>query len=295
MKFGKTANPGNIDFTLPPDHPGTLRVLKGTGNGRVEPEIYVGAAKWNRRDLPGFYPRGTKEVLPYYASQFNSIELNATFYRLPSPMQIQKWYEATPANFRFFPKVIQHVSHLRRLNVNAFPILEEYLSAVAGFREKLGTVFLQMHANFSPKEWDKFQGFVDNWPESWPLAVEFRHTDWFNNPHISEKLYGILEEKGIGNILVDTPGRRDLLHMRLTNREAFVRFVGTDHPSDQERLQDWVARLQKWSESGLRRISFFMHQDIRADSPLLATYFIRHLNQHFGAELTIPSKAGSGN
>ncbi len=80
MQFGKVADPGLIDFTLPKDAPETAKVLAAHQN-EADFEVYIGCAKWNRSDLKGFYPRGTKDELTYYAQQFNSIELNATFYK----------------------------------------------------------------------------------------------------------------------------------------------------------------------------------------------------------------------
>jgi len=74
MKFGRVDNPEIIDFTLPKDHPDT-HVLLATSDNSNPLQVFVGCAKWNRADLKGFYPRGTKDELTYYASQFNSIEL----------------------------------------------------------------------------------------------------------------------------------------------------------------------------------------------------------------------------
>ena len=73
MKFGKVDNPAVIDFTLPNDHPDT-KLLLSKYKKKATPNLYVGCAKWNRADLKGFYPRGTKDELQYYATQFNSIE-----------------------------------------------------------------------------------------------------------------------------------------------------------------------------------------------------------------------------
>src|SRR3546814_8556796 len=73
MKFGSVDNPGEIDFTLPGDHPDTTRVLKAQGGGK-DFHISVGCAKWNRQDLKGFYPRGTKDELTYYSTQLRSEE-----------------------------------------------------------------------------------------------------------------------------------------------------------------------------------------------------------------------------
>lgn len=287
MKFGKVTDPTLVDFTLPEDPPSTLALLEG--RSADDPlEIHVGCAKWNRKDLKNFYPGGVRDELAYYATQFNSIELNATFYRLFDTEQYASWHAATPGHFRFFPKVVQHVSHLRRLNDHAYPALEAYLDRTAGFRDKLGTIFLQLHPNFGPKHWDRIQKFAGYWPKTMPLAVEFRHPGWFTDPLASKELYALLETYGIGNILVDTAGRRDLLHMRLTNPEAFIRFVGANHPLDYSRLDAWVSRLAAWHAAGLRKIRFFIHQNMEEDSPLLAAYFIRKLNKVLGQNLHIP-------
>ncbi|MDO6808676.1 DUF72 domain-containing protein [Zobellia galactanivorans] len=287
MKFGKVDHPEIIDFTLPKDHPDTAAVLNGAkGTDRLN--ISVGCAKWNRQDLKNFYPRGTKDELAYYSSQFNSIELNATFYRIFPAEQYQKWYDKTPEDFRFFPKISRDISHLRRLNDAAFPIVDRYLEVTANLKEKLGTIFLQMHDNFGPKNWDRVVRFVEYWPKEFPLAIEFRHTDWFNDEKVSQELYHLLEENNMANILVDTAGRRDMLHMRLTNNEAFVRYVGANHPTDYERLNDWIARLDQWKSQGLQNIHFFVHQNMEVESPLLSASFIDKLNKKWGTDLHIP-------
>jgi uncharacterized protein YecE (DUF72 family) len=120
--------------------------------------------------------------------------------------------------------------------------------------------------------------------------MEFRHTDWYNNPEVSKNLYDLLEQHNISNIIVDTAGRRDLLHMRLTNPTAFVRYVGANHPSDYTRLDDWVLRLKQWQEQGIKEIDFFIHQNIEKESPLLSAYFIKQLNKTLGCQLHIPNE-----
>ena len=124
MKFGKVENPEEIDFTLPPDHPDTQVVLNSKAKNS-KPQLYVGCAKWNKQDLKNFYPRGTKDELGYYSRQFNSIELNATFYRLFPKDQFEKWQEKVPDGFKFFPKITQTISHLKRL-IDAEKLLPEY-------------------------------------------------------------------------------------------------------------------------------------------------------------------------
>ena len=289
MKFGSVDNPENIDFTLPPDHPENQRVLK-QNNDNNPLKIYVGCAKWNKADLKGFYPRGTKDELTYYSSQFNSIELNATFYRIFSAEQFANWKEKTPEGFKFFPKLNQEISHWKRLN-EVKDVVENYLYNASNLNEKLGTIFLQMHNNFAPKDFDRVVAFVESWPNEISLAIEFRHTNWYNDDAVANELYDLLEKNQISNIIVDTAGRRDLLHMRLTNGTAFVRYVGANHKSDYSRLDDWVSRLKTWKAQGINEIDFFVHQNIEKESPLLSAYFIEKLNKDLDSDLNLPTMA----
>lgn len=287
MKFGQSQNPDLIDFRLPADDPRTAEILKL--NDRNKPlSVYVGCAKWNKTDLKNFYPKGTKDELAYYSTQFNSIELNATFYRVPSRDQVISWKDKTPDGFKFFPKVNQTISHFRRLK-DVQALVEEYCDNISNFEDKLGMAFLQLHDNFGYKNYDKLVNFIEKFPKAIPLAVEMRNTEWFNNETVSAEVYQLFEKHQISNVLVDTSGRRDLLHMRLTTPFAFIRYVGANDPqSDRERLDDWIDRLKVWVDQGLRDIYFFVHQNIEMESPFLSAYFIERLNKEFGLKLQIP-------
>lgn len=288
MKFGKVLHPDLVDFTMPNTHTDTFRLL----NIFEKPEkvsVFVGCAKWNKTDLKGFYPKGTKDELVYYSSQFNAIELNATFYRQFSAEQFSKWKNKTPDDFKFFPKLTQEISHFKRLEGVADAV-NYYLDCALNLESKLGTIFLQMHENFSPKNFNRLQHFVESWAKGIPLSVEVRHTDWFTDESVAKEFYQLLEENNISNTIVDTAGRRDMMHMRLTNNEAFIRYVGANHPTDYTRLDDWVLRLKEWVDLGLQNIHFFIHQNLEVESPLLASYFIKKLNAALNLDLKIPNQ-----
>ncbi len=287
MKFGKVDYPEHIDFKLPTDHLDTKRVL-GT-NPITSPLIHVGCPSWNKASLKGFYPRGTKDELEYYARRFNAVELNATFYRIFPPEQFAKWYDKTSHDFKFYPKLNQEISHWKRLNDDVAPVVDNFLYSAINLKEKLGCIFLQMPENFAPKDFGKVENFIECWPKEVPLAIEFRHTEWFNDQEVAEDLYTLLEANAISNVIVDSPGRRDLLHMRLTNSRVFVRYVATNHRSDYQRLDQWVDRLKLWKEYGINHINFFIHQDIDKESSWLSDYFIEHLNSKLGANLVLPN------
>ena len=287
MKFGKVEHPERVDFSMPDDHPDTRILLEKQREKPEKPRLFVGCAKWNKTDLKNFYPRGTKDELTYYSSQFNCIELNATFYRIFPKEQFEKWRDKTPNDFVFFPKVAQSVSHWGRLKDTEKKV-DEVVYAFEGLEEKLGRAFLQMTNNFAPKDFDRVVKFVEYWPKRIPLAMEFRHTDWYNDQIVAEELYQLLETHGISNVITDTAGRRDLLHMRLTTPSVFVRYTGANHESDYTRLDDWVDRLEYWVSLGLKEIDFFVHQNMELESPLLAAYFIEKMNERLNLDLKIP-------
>lgn len=285
MKFGQVDNPEEIDFSLPLDHPDTADALKV---GAGEPfEVYVGCAKWNRADLKGFYPRGTKDELTYYSTQFNSIELNATFYNTPNKEQVITWRDKTPQGFKFFPKLSNSISHFRRL-LNVDELVTGFCDSIVHFEDKLGTTFLQLHDNYKPKDYDRLEKFVKNFPKAVPLAVELRNAEWFASKETAGQVFDLFKSEGVTPVLVDSAGRRDLLHMRLTSSTAFVRYVGANHPSDYDRLDEWVERIAEWRAAGLNSLEFFIHQNIEKESPLLAAHFIKKLNERFNLDLKNP-------
>ncbi|WP_134089884.1 DUF72 domain-containing protein [Olivibacter sp. XZL3] len=292
MKFGQVEDPGKINFKLPETHSETLRMLN-TSAPKETFDVSVGCAKWNKQDLKGFYPRGTKDELSYYATQFNAIELNATFYNAPDQQQVLTWKNKVPADFKFFPKLPAQISHYRRL-LNVDEATLAFCDAVSFFEEKLGMVFLQLHDNFKPTNFDRLSAYLASFPKGIPLAVEVRNEVWFEEKAIFDQYTALLEEHGVANVIVDTAGRRDMLHMRLTSPEAFVRYVGANHTSDYQRLDDWVNRIKQWRDEGLQSLYFFVHQNIEKESPLLSAYFIEKLNKVLGLNLNIPKGLADG-
>ncbi len=288
MKFGKVDDPSQVDFTIPPDHPDTKRVL--AKSKAKDMAVYVGCAKWNSKDLKGFYPKEVKakDELHYYSTQFNCIEFNATFYKRYWENNYTNWRKTVVDNFKFFPKFNQGVTHYGRLK-DVDERCEQFAENIVFLKQKLGMPFLQMHDNFGAKDFDRVENFVKNvWKYDIPIAMEFRKSEWHTDPNISAQLYDLLESNGITNILVDTAGRRDLMHMRLTTDTAFVRWVGANHESDYPRLDEWIERIAKWKKAGLRNLCFFVHQNVEVESPLLSAYFVERLNKKIGTKLHIP-------
>ncbi|MCG9972454.1 DUF72 domain-containing protein [Christiangramia crocea] len=286
MKFGKVANPGDIDFTLPITQEQTKEVLKQFKKS-VFNDVRVGCAKWNRTDLKNFYPRGTKDELQYYSTQFNSIEFNASFYRMFPSEQFAKWEERAKGDFKFFPKVPRIISHIKRLNETE-RLTDDFVTNLLPLKEKLGMSYLQLRDDFGPKNMDRVETFFKHWPQEIPLSAEFRHKDWYKDDSAADELNELMKKYNITHIITDSAGRRDLLHMRLTTDSAFIRYNGANDESDYTRLGDWLDRLQEWHKLGLKNVYFFVHQNVEEASPLLSAYFIEKFNKRFNTDLIIP-------
>ena len=286
MDFGRVEHPHLIDFALPEDHPDTKDVLSDRRQ-REGLDIYVGCAKWNRNELKHFYPKGIVDDLAYYSGQFNSIELNTAFYNIYGREQIQKWRDKTPENFRFSPKIFRGISHDSALQ-GVESLLDQYCESIRSFESRLGMVFLQLSESFDPSKFERLERFLTLFPKDLPLAVELRHRDWFRDKEIYNRFYNRFRESDVTHVIVDTVGRRDMVHMRLSTPSVFIRWVGSNHDSDYSRLDEWVIRLKSWFESGLRNLYFFVHQNTEEESPRLAAYFIERLNAECGTNLKIP-------
>jgi uncharacterized protein YecE (DUF72 family) len=294
MEFGKVSPDelDTIDFTLPPDRPETVALLKK--NESNSSTIYIGCAKWGRPDWVGnIYPRGTKagDFLEHYAQQFNSIELNATFYRMPTRKQTSGWKSKVGSDFKFCPKFVDKITHLKRLK-DVDELTDRFLEGVSGFGQNLGPVFLMPHPAMGPKNLETLEAFIQSLPKDVELFTELRHKDWFGDSEVFEKVFRLFETYKTGSVITDALGRRDCVHMRLTTPSAFVRFVGNGlHTTDYTRIDDWVRRIKSWTDQGINAVYFFMHQHEELHSPVLCKYLIEQLNKTIGTHIPVPKFA----
>jgi uncharacterized protein YecE (DUF72 family) len=266
-------------------------VLAGAASGK-SPQIFVGSARWGEKSLLGkIYPPATpaRDYLYHYSRQFNTVEMNTTHYRIPTPEMVVEWLEKVPDNFRFCPKLPQSISHQPDFG-DSTHATDMFLESLQAFGHKLGLPFMQLPPTFKPhRDGKQLFDYLERWPEEIPLAVEFRHPDWFSQPRITERALVLLQQMGIATVITDTAGRRDVVHMQLTSGKLLVRFVGNSlHPTDYSRIDEWVGRIDKWLNAGLQELYFFVHQPEEHLCVDLAIYFIERMNRLPGIKLQAP-------
>lgn len=294
MEFGKVPSEEvkSINFTLPQDGLQTEKVLNGTPNNAID--VYVGCAKWGLPEWVDFlYPAKTKAAnfLTEYAKHFNSIELNAAYYKIPSIETARKWKKQSEGNgnrkFLFCPKFPESISHHKRLK-GAERTTDEFLTSIIEFKNNLGPCFLQMSDSFGPNALPDLEAYLKSLPQDLDVFVELRHEAWFSDPENRSKVFALLAQLNKGAVITDVSGRRDVLHMEVTVPEVLIRFVGNG-PEHREssfaRIDEWAERIKSWQEKGLKKVYFFLHQHDEREAIRFAMHAIKVFNKTLGSQL----------
>jgi uncharacterized protein YecE (DUF72 family) len=278
-----------VDFSLPPEPAGNLKVLGGSRQN--DPKIYIGCARWGTPQWIGkIYPPNTREkdFLSHYVQHFNCIELNATHYKVNDPEAILKWkVKAEGHDFLFCPKMYKGVTHQGSLQTK-HAITDEFLNGIRAFGENLGPVFIQLSDSFGPERKEELFSYLQSLPTDINFFLELRHPEWFTN--LKRELFNKLYQLKIGAVITDTAGRRECAHMHLTIPKAFIRYVGNNmHPTDYVRIDAWVERIKNWLDNGLQQLFFIMHMEDELCAPEMTVYMADKLKEVYGIAVQKPS------
>jgi uncharacterized protein YecE (DUF72 family) len=226
--------------------------------------LYVGTSGYSYKEWKGsFYPETipAKDMLSYYASRLQAVELNNTFYRMPQPSMIENWKAQVPENFRFSVKAPQVITHFRRLK-DAGPQTRQLLKTVSALEERLGAVIFRLPENMK-KDLKRLETFVKDLPADTPAVFDFRHPTWFD-----DEVYALLRSHNRVLCVSDieelpesyTHKTADWGYVRLRR----VRYTKAD-------LIKWNKRIkaQVWKNTYV----FFKHED-EGTGPKLAARFL---------------------
>lgn len=275
MEFGRMpiTEIDQVDFTLPPEPLHNGKVLPGKP---ADGKVYVGMPRWGRTEWVGkIYPERTKEkdFLSHYVNHFNSVELNATHYKLYGAKGIGKWAEmARDHDFRFCPKMYKGITHKFPLTGKEF-IISEFMNGISAFGEHLGPIFLQLHEKFQRE--NELINLLESLPSKFQYMVEVRHP----NLVTSSSLTDWLRSHEIGLVITDTAGRRDCAHMNLTVPKTMIRFIANGHASDAGRITEWSNRIKVWLDKGIKEVYFFVHVEDEEKGLDVAKFVIGQFNE----------------
>ena len=207
------------------------------------------------------YPEAFKGTsrLTYYASLFNSIEINSSFYKLPKASTIIKWRDTVPEGFRFTFKLSKTISHAKALDFNTEEVAL-FIQTINNVDRKKGCILLQLPPALKPgkiKQLEKLFKAIDaaNADRAWKVAVEFRNKVWYN-----DQTFTLLKQYNFSLVLQDLPASATPLLAPLTD-VVYLRFHGTEKgyrgSYDEGLLSAYAQHIRQWINEGKCAYCYF--------------------------------------
>ncbi len=225
--------------------------------------IHVGTSGWSYKEWKGsFYPPRLPSgaMLRHYASCFSAVEVNNSFYRMPSENVLASWVAQVSPEFRFIMKASRRITHYHRLS-DRDGSLEFFLRAVDPLGDRLGPVLFQLPPTFE-KDTARLAGFLEKLPARLSAAVEFRHASWYD-----DQVFELLRSFNVALAAVDEdPAEGPGAPLILTSSWGYLRLRRTRYPEGA--LQHWARRIRSlpWEQTYV----FFKHEEGSPAGPVPA-------------------------
>ncbi len=216
--------------------------------------IRVGTSGWHYKHWqPVFYPEGLAAdgFLSHYQQYFDSVEINNSFYSLPSPETLEAWRDCVPEDFLFAVKASRYITHMKKLK-DPRKSVQNFLDRVRSLGDTLGPILFQL-----PPHWrvnlERLEEFLEILPQS-RVAFEFRDPSWFD-----ARVYELLDETTRAFCIYDLDGR--LSPIETPGGFIYVRLHGPDGPYQgrygKQALAGWAGRLSAWARGGRDVFCYF--------------------------------------
>jgi uncharacterized protein YecE (DUF72 family) len=232
-------------------------------------ELRLGTCGWSYADWKGtFYPAGTKDELACYATRFDAVEIDSTWYHIPSARTVDSWSRRTPEGFVFCPKLPGEITHEKLLE-GTDELVSTFMSIISRLGAKLGPALVQLAPSFTAEEMPKLEGFLRGLPQGFRYVVEFRHRSWLAKPEARQ----LLRSLDIGLAMAHHPwypqfreATTDFAYLRLLGRHgAFPDFSQVHEPRD-DAIAEWAGVL-KVLAAEVDRSYVFVNNQFEGHSP----------------------------
>jgi len=217
--------------------------------------LFVGTSGWVYKGWAGtFYPEEipAREHLAFYASQFNTVEINASFYRLPSEAMVRGWHNRAPRGFIYAVKGSRFITHMKKLNVVRKSI-DIFFERAALLKEHLGPILWQLPPNlhYDPP---RLEGFLAMLPRKYRYTVEFRHPSW-----VREETFDVLRRHNAAHVHLSSMAMP--LNLTTTADFIYIRFHGLEggfaHDYTRNELKPWADHCREALRNGLNVYAYF--------------------------------------
>jgi len=234
--------------------------------------LWVGTSGWYYNHWIGrFYPEDLdkKDWLDFYCRHFSTVEINATFYRMPFENMVRGWASRAPEGFRYAVKGNRRITHLKKL-VGVDEDLRDYFRRIELLGDRLGVILWQLPPSLH-EDTERLQSFLARLPREMKHAVEFRHRSW-----LQPRVYAVLEKFNVACVSVSSS--RMPADFTVTADFVYYRFHGLGggyaHDYTRTELEPWAAQARKALREG-RTVFAYFNNDAEARAPKNARELMR--------------------
>ena len=233
--------------------------------------VYIGTSGWSYKSWDAaFYPPDLpkNKQFEFYASQFLTVEINATFYRLPTLKMVRGWRDKAPDGFVFAVKGSRFITHMKRL-ANLKDAVQRYFRRIHALEKRIGVVLWQLPPNFQ-KNIERLENFLRRLPKQYRHAVEFRHISW-----IEEEVFELLRSYQAAHVSVSSLGMP--MNLTVTSDIVYIRFHGLQggaaHDYNGDELKPWAKHIREQSKAG-QQVYVYFNNDANVRAPANAKLLI---------------------
>jgi uncharacterized protein YecE (DUF72 family) len=220
--------------------------------------VFIGTSGWHYAHWKGnFYPSSlpTSQMLEWYGGRFRTVEINNSFYRLPTEESIQNWKRQTPNDFCFAVKASRYITHNRKL-LDPENSIAKFIAMLKGFGRKLGPALFQL-----PPAWklnqERLKEFLQALPAGKRYVMEFRNPTWYTTP-----VYQLLRDHNVALCISDLAGF--LSPLEVTADFVYVRLHGPGDAYqgsyDAATQRRWATKIKQWTSES-RSVYFYFDND----------------------------------
>lgn len=222
-------------------------------------KIHIGTSGWSYKHWRnGFYPQKLRQAdwFRYYAERFQTVEINNSFYRLPTAKAVAHWAAESPAGFQFCPKMSRYLTQYKKLHDPEEP-LERFFEVFHPLQHKMGPVLIQLPPalSFNYDVAEAFFQLLATTYRSYPFVLEIRHSSWLEIDPLA-----LMTRYNIGFVISQSNGKFPYAEV-VTSETIYLRFHGPEalyaSPYSEEMLQTYAGKIRSWKEEGHTVWAFF--------------------------------------
>jgi uncharacterized protein YecE (DUF72 family) len=226
--------------------------------------VYIGTSGWSYKSWDKeFYPKeiAKSEQFEFYATQFPTVEINNTFYRLPTLKAVRGWRDKAPPGFVYAVKGSRFITHMKKLT-KLDGAVRKYFDRIKALKKRTGVVLWQLPPILK-KDAKRLGNFLKILPKGYRYAVEFRDASW-----LDEEIFAILRKYHAAHVSVSSNGMP--MDLTVTTDFLYIRFHGLEggaaHDYTASELEPWAEHIRKHSKEGKTVYAYF-NNDINVRAP----------------------------